>query len=451
MSVAEAPLATVDAASPTAEVDTTPIPSLDEVQVDSEALAEVIAETDAAAKAEDKPADKGVTDTIAAPITPKQIVEQLQELKKTNEPLAKAIHGHVKQGLDSQKFLKEVGAKDFAEAKTLLSKPDESTEQFRQNVEATDELLYRGDLKELSGNILEDITAELGDAAPARIGELADSLYAQLKESSPDIAVRHQRGVLLDSCEEAGIFASVNKISELLASGNVAGVKSIVSQIVKFFQAEIKADQDGAKARTEQQATQSKAASAAVESLKAETTKTVNSTTNKILGSYLAPFMQKELKGLSRPELEKVAAQIYTDAHAELGKDADYVKNMSTKYTSMTTPQQQRELLKVYEEKLKSGFGQKVVESTVRRMYADKFKVAAPKPTAPASTQVTIGGKSQTVFQLAKRPSNLVRSDTEVAGRVYTSKDLQLLQASKGIGLVPNKSGKGHSFVQWKR
>ena len=68
-----------------------------------------------------------MTDTAPAPITPKQIVEQLQELNKTNEPLAKAIHSHVKQGLESQRFLKEVGAKDFAQAKTLLSKPDEVT------------------------------------------------------------------------------------------------------------------------------------------------------------------------------------------------------------------------------------------------------------------------------------------------------------------------------------
>jgi ABC-type transporter MlaC component len=446
MSVAEAPLAALDSAATAVEAETPAIETPAEIPaVETEAGAE-------AAKTEDgKPADKAVADTAPAPISSKQIVDQLQELKKTNEPLARAIHGHVKQGFESQRFLKENGVKDFSELKTKLSAPDETTETLRQSVEDTDAMLYRGDLKALTTNILEDITDELGDEAPARFTELTNSLINQMKETDSAGYVRHQRSNFLDTSEQSGLIESLNKLSGHLVAGRTADAKALLSNVVKFFQAEISADENGAKASPEQQAKQSKAASAAVDALRTETTKTVNSTTNRLLGNYLAPFLQKELKGLSRPELEKIAAQIYTDAHAELGKDADYVKSMSTKYASMKTPQQQRQLLKVYEEKLKSGFGKRIVDSTVRRMYADKFKAAAPKPTAPASTQVIIGGKSQTVFQLAKRPINLVRSDVGLAGRTYTTKDLELLQSAKGIGLVPNKSGSGHSFVCWRK
>ena len=415
-----------------------------------------------AATAEDgKPADKAVTDTATAPITPKEIVEQLQELKKTNEPLAKEIHKQVKYSLEAQRLIKELApdAKTLAEAKELIANrvSPEIQETF-DAVQATDQLLYTGGEahKELVENILEDLKSTLGDEGPARFSELTSNMLSKMKDTDPAGYVQHQRTNFLDASEQSGLIESLNKLSGHLVAGRTAEAKALLGNVVKFFQAEIKADQDGAKARTDQQATQAKAASAAVESLRTETKKAVDSTTNKILGSYLAPFVQKDLKGLSRSELEKVAAQIYTDAHAELGKDADYVKNMSTKYPSMKTPFQQRALLKVYEEKLKSGFGQKVVENTVKRLYPDRFKTGASKPAAtkaatPASAKVTIGGKEQTVFQLAKRPTNLVRSDVEVAGRLYTSKDLELLQAAKGIGLVLNKSGEGHSFVQWKR
>ncbi len=411
-----------------------------------------------AAKTEDgKPADKAVTDTTAAPITPTKIIESLQKLKAEDPAMAKALHEHVKSNLQAQKFLKENGVKDFSELKTKLSAPDQATEEFRQSVEETDAMLYAGGEQHaaLVGRILEDLTTELGDKeGPVRFSELTTNMVNKMKETDPAGYVQHQRSNFLDASEQSGLIESLNKLNGHLVAGRAAEAKALLGNVVKFFQAEIKADQDGAKARTDQQATQAKTASAAVESLRAGTTKTVNSTTNKILGSYLAPFLQKELKGLSRPELEKVAAQIYADAHMEFGKDADYVKSMNTKYTSIKTPQQQREFLRMFEEKLKSGFGQKIVENTVKRLYPDRFKTVAPKPAAPkapASTKQTIGGVERTVFQLEKKPTNLVRSDTAVGSRVFTSKELELLLMAKGIGLVPNKSGKGHSFVQWKR
>jgi hypothetical protein len=340
----------------------------------------------------------------------------------------------------------------------LLSKPDEAMQKAADAVAATDQLLYAGgeSHKELVENIIDDLKNELGETeGPARFSELTSSMLAKLRTSDPSAFTQHQRGNFLDASEQSGLIGGLNKLTEHLAGGRTAEAKALLSNITKFYSAEIKAEQDGVKARSELKATQDKTASAAVDTLRKETTKIVNSNTNKLLGSYLAPFLQKELKSLSRPELEKVAAQIYSDAHAALGTDTAYVKNMSAKYASMKTPQQQRELLKVYEEKLKSGFGQKIVESTVKRMYPSKFQVAprpAAKPSAPPSRQVTIGGRSQTVFQLSKRPTdNLVRTDTDIAGRLYTVRDLELLQSSKGIGLVKNKSGNGYSFVQWQR
>lgn len=406
------------------------------------------------AKAEDgKPAEKAETDAASAPITPKVINSQLQELAKTNKPLAAAIHSHVKQGLESQRFLKEVGAKDFAEAKTLLSKPDEATEEFRQSVETSDELLYRGDLKELTNNILEDITSELGEKeGPARLSELSENILEKLKTADPDGHTRITRGAFLAASDTSGLINSLNKLSGYIVAGDTKSAANLLKSIGHFFSEEIAANENVLKTRTEAKAAAEKETTATVTRLKAETETSVDRSMNQLLGGQLSPFLKNQLKGVSRPELESLAAQIRIEAKLALGRDTTYVAEVTKLYKGMRTPAQKEKLMSRFEAALKKDdFGKKLVERVCKEKYPEKFKAPAPKPAAPATTQITIGGKSQTVFQLGKRPTNLVRTDTEIAGRVYTSKELQLLQLSKGIGLVPNKSGKGHAFVQWKR
>ena len=463
----------LDAAAVSAPVEDVAIPSLDEAThtpttEETPALEAEGEPSKLEAKTEDgkpvldkdgKPvAAEKTASEIAASTTPAKMAEALKNLKATDPVMAKALHEHASRSLQTLKFLKDVGAKDFAEAKSILSKPDEASEQFRASVEASDQLLYQGGEahKELVENIAADLAAEIGSEAPARLSELGEHIIDKIKTADPAGHTRIQRAAFLDASESSGLIESLNKLNSHLAAGRMADAKELLGQISQFFRGEISAEQDTNKAHTDAQATAKTTSAANVEALRTETTKEVNSATNKLLGSYLTPFLQKQLKGLSRPELEKVAAEIHKDAHAALGKDGSYVKNMSTKYDSMKTQRQQRELLKVYEEKLKSGFGQKIVESTIKRLYPDRFKAAvvkpvAPKTTAPASTRVTIGGKSQTVYQFAKRPTNLVRTDTTMNGRVYTTADLEMLQLSKGIGLVPSKSTGKFAFVQWQR
>jgi hypothetical protein len=455
MSEAVLDVAALDASASAVEAE---IPALDAMP-DAETPVVPAVESDSAAdnnKTEttaEKPADtaKALTDAVAA-FTPKAIVEKLSEIKKTDPALATRLHQEVKNSLEARKFLHDTGAKDFAEAKTLLSKPDEATEQFRQSIEAIDEKLYRGDLNELSNNILEDITAELGDAAPARLSELSEALLEKITEADPAGATRIQRAQFLAASETSGLIKSLNSLHSLLAEGKVAECQNVLKSIGKFFSEELKANDEIAKTRTEAKAAAERETTVTVTKLRAESEASVDQKMNVILGGFLSPFLKNALKGTSRPELESLASQIKVEAKSALGKNAAYVAEFSQLYKEMKTPAQKDKLMQKFEQALKKeDFGKKLVERVCKERFPEKFKSPAPKSTAPTSTQVTIGGKSQTVFQLAKRPTNLVRSDVEVAGRLYTSKDLELLQTAKGIGLVTNKSGKGHSFVQWKR
>jgi hypothetical protein len=266
-------LAMVDTVAPVAAaVEDVAIPSLDDVT--PETPAEVPAEADAVrAEAGDKTKPADATVTAPATITPKQIVEQLQELKKTNEPLAKAIHSHVKAGLDSQRFLKEVGAKDFTEAKALLSKPDESMEQLRETTETTDRLLYAGgdSHKELIENVLEDLKSELGDkVGPQRLSELGESILAKLKEADLDGHTRITRSAFLAASESSGLIKSLNTLHGLLITGKTAEAQQMLKNIGEFFDAEIKENEAMTAKRTELKVAAEKETTATVTKLRAE-------------------------------------------------------------------------------------------------------------------------------------------------------------------------------------
>lgn len=391
--------------------------------------------------------------TESVPITNAKVVETLKAMNanpKTAE-MAKHLFNEVKYSQDAKRLMRELApeAKNIEEAKQIIaSRVDPDVQSTVDAVNTTDELLYRGDLKELSNNILEDVTAELGNAAPARLGELADSLYENLKESAPQIAVQHQRSQFLDASESSGLINSLNTLHGHIVAGRQADAKQLLSNIGKFFSDEMSANEGAAKARTDAQAAAEESSSAAVQTLKAEASKSASRTANKTLGSYLSPFLQKELKGLSRPELDNLAGAIYKECQATLGRDTAYAKDMDDKYKAMKSPRQRDVLLKAYEAKVK-GIGQKVVTDTAKRMFPDRFVVKPAAPKAPSSTKVTIGGSSQTVFQVDKKPSDLVRQDTQVGTRLFTVKDLEMLEISKGYGLVKTKTGT--AFVCWRK
>lgn len=403
-----------------------------------------------------KSADKtAATDTATAPITPKVINSQLQELAKTNKPLAAAIHSHVKQGLESQRFLKEVGAKDFAEARNLLSKPDETTENFRQSVEDTDSMLYAGGTQhaELVDNILADLTSELGEKeGPARLSELSENIIEKLKTADPDGHTRITRNAFLAASETSGLIKSLESMHSLLSEGKTTEAHNLLKSIGKFFSEELKANGEITKTRTEAKAAAEKESTVTATKLRSECVASVDSSMNKTLGAHLSPFLKNQLKGVTRPDLENLASAIKQEAKAALGRDSAYVKEVEKLYSEMRTPAQKERLMARFEQALKKDdFGKKLVERVCREKFPERFVVKPAAPKAPVSTKVTIGGASQTVFQLEKKPTNLVRSDTQMGSRMFTSKELELLMAAKGIGLVKNKSGNGHSFVQWKR
>ena len=237
--------------------------------------------------------------------------------------------------------------------KRRLCSPNQTRllEQFRQSVEASDELLYRGDLKELSGNILDDITAELGDAAPARLSELSEALLEKIATSDPAGATRIQRAQFLAASTESGLIKSLNSLHSLLAEGKVAECQNLLKSIGKFFQAEIKADQDGAKAR---ETAQTKATEKAQREIQTAANKEADQLSNRILGAALGELMRGPLKSLDRTALVGLASSIKTDLHEDLKVDKTYQSAMDKLWKRAKSSEDKAALLAKHEAKLRS-------------------------------------------------------------------------------------------------
>ncbi|MGD0510287.1 MAG: hypothetical protein ABSA33_00450 [Candidatus Micrarchaeaceae archaeon] len=428
--------ASAAADAPTA-VETTPVTESTTPE-ESTAVEETTTQPTDDAKVADKEKDTAAT-IDPATIKTSAINAQLQELKKTNEPLAKAIHAHVRTSLQTQAFLKELEVTSLADAKEKLS---EHSAQW-DSVEATDRLLYEGS-PELADNVWEDLQSE---GKPEMFAKLGENVIAKLKSVDPAGHARLTRGVLLDTLYESKFPQAVNQLSAALKSNDTATAKQLVGELVRWFSEEQKVD-DQRIQQTTLAAEKIKADATRNENIRKEVTTDITSLSNKILGAEFGELLRVQLKSLGRPALEELANDIRAELASELKKDRTYQESWKGNLNKPT-------ILKSHEAKLRA-IAKSLVSAVANRKYPTLMKPAPPKPVAvkpaaPPSKQVTIGGKAQTVYQLAKRPSTLIHNDTEMNGRMYTVSDLALLQASKGLGLAPAKSGKGYVWVQWQR
>lgn len=458
-------VAALDSAAAAVETD---IPSLDSAQTNAETPAEAPAvETDSAAdKTEgkdsaEKPvvdAAKTLNDAVAA-FTPKAIVEKLSEIKKTDPALATRLHQEVKNSLEAKAFLKTVApeAKDWKEAAKILSERVAPEIQKQLDaVTATDELLYSPnpeDHKTLAGNVIEDLKSSVGEAdTPERFSSLTSTFIEKLKEVNPQAHTQLTRSTFLDASESSGLIESLNKLNAHLGAGRTAEAKALLSDISKFYQAEISAEQAGAKARTDQQAAQAKETTARVEALKKDCGVKVNSLCNQRLGRQLAPYLSKELKGLDRTAQENVAAELYKALQAKLGTDNDHVAKFSKLYAQAKTQKHFDSMIKEFETRLTPDYVKKTVEETLKRLYPAKFQTVAPKapaPKAPATTKVSVNGVLQDAVLLSKRPDGLIRDYVNFKSREYHASDLSTMQMMSR-GFIKGKDGKP-TLCTWRK
>jgi hypothetical protein len=323
-------------------------------------------------------------------------------------------------------------------------------------VAATDALLYEGGEShtELAKNILTDLQDQNSDTANANFSSLASHILEEMKTSDPAGYVAHQRDEFLTTSETVGLIESINSLSELLHSGDVAGAKKLLGNVIGFFRDEIAAE--GAKPKAAVAAGAEKV-SPAVQALRTETGQLVHNAENKELGTHLGALLRTSLKSLNQSDRKALADEIKKSIRTTLGSDKEYVADMGPRFDKMRGKSAQTELMKIYSNKLKGEWGKNLVNSIANKMHpslmAPKAAPVAPKPVVP-SKQEKIGGADQKVYMTKTKPT-LVREDIVHNGRMYTSGELELLMIS-GVGLHVNPDKKNNPtgkavWVRWNR
>jgi hypothetical protein len=252
--------------------------------------------------------------------------------------------------------------------------------------------------------------------------------------------------MFLGSCEESGLIEALDGISKAVYGDDIDSAKALLKNVVKFFTDEIKNDGEVSRVKSTAVTESNKAVTALRNEIFSDSTKTMNT----VLGGFLGELLRTPLKGLTRSQQEELAVEIKKTALSELGKDSDYVKDMETRFNKAKTKEHKDALLKTYSDKLKSGFGKKVVNDVARRLHPDRFKPAVVVPKAPPTINVRLDGKDVKAFVFAKRPGNLIRNDVFYNGRLYETKDLEMLQISKQQGFVKSSKSDKPLLVSWK-
>jgi hypothetical protein len=453
--VLDAPVAAEPVADiSTADIETSAVESTPEVDAAEPKVGDAAEPTEKPA-AEVKPAeDSTKSDTTGT------LAKLNAHLKTVEDPgTRKELRSALTDGLRYKALVDGVGgAKDLAELREKLSGGDESARSQLEAVKATDELLYSGDSeshRELADNIRTDLQNQDADTANATFASLTSHLLANMKENDPEGYVAHQRDEFLTTSESVKLIESINSLSELLHSGDVAGAKKLLGNVIGFFRDEIAAE--GAAKPKAAVAAGAEKVSPAVEALRKETGQLVHNAENKELGSHLGKLFSSSLKSLTQTQRKAVADEIKKSIRTTLGSDKEYVADMGPRFDKMRGKSAQTELMKIYSNKLKGEWGKNLVNSIANKMHpslmAPKAAPVAPKPVVP-SKQEKIGGADQKVYMTKTKPT-LVREDIVHNGRMYTSGELELLMIS-GVGLHVNPDKKNNPtgkavWVRWNR
>jgi hypothetical protein len=421
--------------SPAAAEPAVEVPSLDAPE--APAVETPAAEVDAT-KVETKPA--AGTNANEKPL--QALNQHIASLKAdpATAALGTQVRAKIVSGLRYEALLKEFHADSLESLRTNMGTNAETAATL-ESVKASDELLYSAD-PVLSGNVYSDMKENgCEDKYPAVVANFME----HLAEVNPDAATAMNRSTLLSTLTECGFPELVNKLSNAVYAGDSAKSKSLVQNLIRWFQDE-SAEHEKQGVRTEATAkANTEAQTKAQTAIRGEIDTEVNTVSNRIFHAAMPVGLSAKISTAQKTAL--VTAARGAEARV-LRADPEFSKEMTKAYNECKTQAQKKAAMQKYEVRITKDVKNIMLEEA-KKMFPALMKPApAVKPPVP-SIDTKIGGEVHKVFQIAHRPSEqLIRDDIKVGNRVYTSSDLSLLQLSKQIGVVRTKSGV-LSFVHW--
>jgi hypothetical protein len=399
---------------------------------------------------------KSITDNNPNDPLFKSAAKQLREAYFGMEAVKKEW-GSVNAAREAKAFLSEVagaqGPVTLQQAREAFS----STQALVQNIEESDSLVHTGDPK-IWENIIQDLKSEDHlDALPKLASGGLDALKAHDSNAYEETILPH----VVDALYEVGLDKSLNALSSALKNNNVEGAKRILGDAIdwmnkatKNVEEKRKTTSEETKIASERQKWESERTQKETKEFKTKVATELESYSNTSLGKALKPYLQLPFfKGFPRETLVDLGNGIKENLYAALEADTNYQTQMKGQWAQKKVDKEK--ISGVHKNTLDS-IAADIVKKTIEKRYpgfakggsaAGRVAAAATKKAADTKASAQSVSASRPIY-VASRPKDILREDTVIGGKKYTSEDLTMMQIA-GRGFV--KTSTGFRLVTWRR
>jgi len=427
-----------------------------------------------AAKDEKLPGNKNTPQNI------RKTLKAIQDADPANKEAVKTLHGAYERWNAAQQIFPK-GIQEMKDVKALVDliggqEGFETLQAQKAAIEAIDQKVYNSD-PTLVDDIINDLKeANKLEAFPKLAMNFLNRLQKDNSEAYYDQMIPHFVG-LLEEVNIPGVFAGlVNVLSGIKADSKPEDItaavtralgiaskadtwaKNMQSQNKKAKETEVSPEQKKfEEERKKFEAEKNQFKTNQTETFKKDVATSTGKVDSTELGKALGPFLKMPFfKGFTRENLSPLASTIQSNLLSELKNDKIYQAQMKALWGAKEPA---KDKIVAYHESKVRDIAQRIVRSTVERMYPGyaKGSAATGRVAAQAEKKAATQKSEQQSVQSGKpifvptKPKDLVRNtDVIIGNKTYKASDLTTLEIT-GKGFVKSADGKSFKLVTWRK
>jgi len=349
--------------------------------------------------------------------------------------------------------LQEAGVKTVAELRQAFAQQSQSAEA----VKSTDQLLYSGD-KQLWANVADDLRATSHEDA---FGKLAPSFLDTLRELDSESYHSLVTERSIEHMRASGLPEALNRLNTAV-QGNAAA-QGILKSIADWFNQNEESTSARAKEaqgldRLAQEKTkwETEKSTAAMEAHQSSTAELCDKDNNLALGKALAPFLKLPFcSQWSRETKIDLGNALKSSTYEAMKADPVYQKQLAALWTLPAGENSKSKIQKFHQGWI-NDHADELVRKVVALRYPGAYRggSASGRVAAAANKKAadTAAGRQSITNNKAifmTKPKNLIREDTVINGRQFTTSDLTTLEIA-GRGYVRGMNGTIR-LITWRK
>jgi len=349
--------------------------------------------------------------------------------------------------------LQEAGVKTVAELRQAFAQQSQSADAVRE----TDQLLYTGD-KRLWQNVADDLRATSHEDA---LGKLAPSFLDTLRELDSESYHSLVTERSIEHMRASGLPEALNRLNTAV-QGNAAA-QGILKSIADWFNSQEESSSARAKEaqgldRLAQEKTkwEQEKSTEAFTAHEQSTATEADSENNKSLGAALAPFLKMPyFAQFNRESKIDLGNGIKERLYNMMRSDKQYQTQMSSLWKLGASDTAKQKILQFHKGWL-ADHANEIVTKTIQTRFpgyarggSASGRVAAANAKKSADTAAGRQSITNNKAIFMTKPKNLIREDTVINGRQFTTSDLTTLEIA-GRGYVRGMNGTIR-LITWRK